>query len=338
VAAALDLGTGCGVQALHLTDHVDRVVATDVNPRALLLAEATAAINGVDVDVRAGSLYEPVAGELFDLVVTNPPFVVSPPGGDRLVYRDSGLPGDEVVRRVVREAPPHLAPGGVAQVLANWVHVAGQPWDERLSRWLEGTGCDAWVVQREVADPAEYVELWLRDAGRHHDADYTERYDAWLAWFEEQGVEGVGFGWLTLRRTDRPRPTLRLEDWPHAVEQPLGGEVTAWLDRVEAVGPMSDRDLLSTAWRRRADVQQETVGVPGAADPEVIVLRQQRGMRRARRADTLTAALVGASDGDLTLHQILAALSGLLEQPVEELVAAALPEVRALADDGFLEP
>jgi hypothetical protein len=338
VAAALDLGTGCGVQALHLTDHVDRVVATDVNPRALLLAEATAAINGVDVDVRAGSLYGPVAGELFDLVVTNPPFVVSPPGGDRLVYRDSGLPGDEVVRRVVREAPPHLAPGGVAQVLANWVHVAGQPWDERLSRWLEGTGCDAWVVQREVADPAEYVELWLRDAGRHHDADYTERYDAWLAWFEEQGVEGVGFGWLTLRRTDRPRPTLRLEDWPHAVEQPLGGEVTAWLDRVEAVGPMSDRDLLSTAWRRRADVQQETVGVPGAADPEVIVLRQQRGMRRARRADTLTAALVGASDGDLTLHQILAALSGLLEQPVEELVAAALPEVRALADDGFLEP
>jgi hypothetical protein len=338
VGAALDLGTGCGVQALHLSDHAERVVATDVNPRALVLARATAAINQVEVDVREGSLYEPVAGERFDLVVTNPPFVVSPPGGERLVYRDSGLPGDEVVRRVVTQAPAHLAPGGVAQVLANWVHVAGQPWEERVASWLEGTGCDAWVVQREVADPAEYVELWLRDVGRHHDPDYTDRYDAWLGWFEEQSVEGVGFGWLTVRSTHRERPEVRLEDWPHAVEQPLGSEIGAWLARVEDIAGFSDRDVLTRAWRRRADVQQETVGAPGAADPEVIVLRQQRGMRRARQADTLTAAVVGASDGDLTLHQILAALSGLLEQPVEELVATALPQVRALAEEGFLEP
>jgi hypothetical protein len=106
---------------------------------------------------------------------------------------------------------------------------------------------------------------------------------------------------------------------------------------VDRLAGREERELLTTRWRRRADVQQETVGAPGAADPEVIVLRQQRGMRRARRADTLTAAMVGASDGDLTLHQILAALSGLLEQPVEELVAQALPEVRSLAEDGFLE-
>jgi hypothetical protein len=337
VGAALDLGTGCGVQALHLTDHAERVVATDVNPRALVLADATAAINGLDVDVREGSLYGPVVGERFDLVVTNPPFVVSPPGGDRLVYRDSGLPGDEVVRRVVTEAPRHLSPGGVAQVLANWVHVAGQPWEERLEGWLEGTGCDAWVVQREVADPAEYVELWLRDAGRHHDPDYTDRYDAWLGWFEEQSVAGVGFGWLTLRSTGRHRPEVRLDDWPHAVEQPLGAEIGSWLARVEATSTMSDREVLTTAWRRRGDVQQETVGVPGATDPDAIVLRQQRGMRRGRRVDTSTAAVVGASDGDLTLHQILVALSGLLEQPVEELVAATLPEVHSLADEGFLE-
>ena len=78
------------------------------------------------------------------------------------------------------------------------------------------------------------------------------------------------------------------------------------------------------------------MGEPGAADPEFIVLRQQRGMRRARRADTLTAAVVGASDGELTLHQILRALSELLDEPVEQLVATALPEVRILVDEGFL--
>ena len=102
---ALDLGTGCGVQALHLTDHVADVVATDVNERALAMTRLNARLNEVDLDVRAGSLFEPVAGELFDLIVTNPPFVVSPATDERLVYRDSGLPGDELVRRVVTTRP-----------------------------------------------------------------------------------------------------------------------------------------------------------------------------------------------------------------------------------------
>ena len=47
VGSALDLGTGCGVQALHLAAHSERVVATDVNTRALRLARFNAALNGV---------------------------------------------------------------------------------------------------------------------------------------------------------------------------------------------------------------------------------------------------------------------------------------------------
>ncbi|HEX5772631.1 MAG TPA: class I SAM-dependent methyltransferase, partial [Nocardioidaceae bacterium] len=160
VERALDLGTGCGVQALHLATHVREVVATDVNERALWITRLNAELNGSEgIDVRDGSLFEPLAGEQFDLVVTNPPFVISPATGERLVYRDSGLPGDEVVRRVVSEAPRHLRPGGWCQVLANWVIEKDRPWDERLRAWVEGSGCDVWVVQREVADPAQYVEL-----------------------------------------------------------------------------------------------------------------------------------------------------------------------------------
>jgi hypothetical protein len=164
VGRALDLGTGCGVQALHLARHATQVVATDVNERALAMTRLNAALNEVDVEDRAGSLFDPVRGELFDLVTTNPPFVVSPATeqpGERLVYRDSGLPGDEMVRRVVSTAPRHLRPGGCCQVLANWVHRRGEPWQDRVAGWLQDSGCDAWVVQREVADVAEYVELWL---------------------------------------------------------------------------------------------------------------------------------------------------------------------------------
>jgi hypothetical protein len=232
----------------------------------------------------------------------------------------------------VTGAPAHLAPGGVAQVLANWVHVDGRPWAERLSGWLDGLGCDAWVVQREVADPAQYVELWLRDAGHDRSGDYVNRYDAWLGWFEDQGITGVGFGWVNLRRTDRAQPQVRVEEWPYEVEQPLGPEVVAWTERVELLASATDEELLATAWRLREDVRQETVGRPGEEDPEVIVLRQQRGMRRARQVDTVDAALVGACDGDLPAGRLLAAVGQLLGASVDDRVRA----VRELVADGFL--
>ena len=67
VGSALDLGTGCGVQALHLAGHADRVVATDVNRRALEIARFNAELNELaPVEVRDGSYFEPVAGERFD--------------------------------------------------------------------------------------------------------------------------------------------------------------------------------------------------------------------------------------------------------------------------------
>ncbi|HSE09160.1 MAG TPA: class I SAM-dependent methyltransferase [Nocardioidaceae bacterium] len=337
VERALDLGTGCGVQALHLASHVREVVATDVNQRALWMTRLNAELNGVEgVDVREGSLYEPVADELFDLIVTNPPFVISPATGERLVYRDSGLPGDEVVRRVVSGAPAHLRADGWCQVLANWVIEKDRPWGERLSPWFQGSGCDAWVVQREVADPAEYVELWLKDAGLHGTDEYAERYDTWLGWFEEQGVEGVGFGWLNLHRTDRDEPVLRFEEWPYEVEQPLGREIADWASRVELERSLDDAALLAARLVARVDVRQETFGEPGAEDPEQIVLRQQRGLRRARTADTVEAGLVGACDGDLRVGQILDALATLLDRDEAAVRREYLPVVRELLVEGFL--
>ena len=129
--------------------------------------------------------------------------------------------------------------------------------------------------------------------------DYAERYDTWISWFDEEGIEAVGFGWLNLRRTDRDQPVLRLEEWPFDVEQPLGS--------------------------------------PGAEVHEQIVLRQQRGLRRARQVDTVEAGLVGACDADLSVGQILGALGSLLERDVEEVRAPYLPAVRDLVDEGFLE-
>ena len=337
VGSALDLGTGCGVQALHLAQHADRVVATDVNARALAVTRFNAALNEVELDVRDGSFFEPVRGERFDLIATNPPFVISPAhqrAGERLVYRDSGLPGDRVVEDIVRTAPRHLNPGGWCQVLANWVIERDRPWDERLAEWLPERH-DALVVQREVLDPAAYVELWLKDAGRHGGPEYLERYDTWLSWFDEQGVEGIGFGWINLHAVDADEPRTELLSWPYDVEQPIAPAIDSWgrAARTVAAGISTDDHLAA-----RADVVQETRGPVGVEDPETIVLRQQLGFRRARTADTVEAALVGACDGDLPVGAILDAVAMLLEADPVATRAAYLPAVAELVVEGFLHP
>ncbi len=329
VGSALDLGTGCGVQALHLARHCHRVVATDVNERALRVARFNARLNALEdrIEVREGSYFAPVEGQRFDLIATNPPFVISPATGERLVYRDSGLPGDRVVEDIVRWAPAHLVDGGWCQVLANWVVPRDQTWEERLAGWLLDT-CDALVVRREVVDPPTYVELWLKDAGQHGAQDYRARYDTWLAWFEEHGIEAIAFGWINVRAGGSGRHTFL--DWPYELEQPIAPAIAAWAEALDVrVGP-------EERVRLREDVRQEATGPVGGEDPEVIVLRQQRGFRRARQADTVVAALVGACDGQLSVGQILDAVAHLLDLDPVETRASYLPVVRELVDEGFL--
>jgi protein-L-isoaspartate O-methyltransferase len=120
VARALDIGTGNGVHALLAARHAGHVIATDINPRALAFTEISAALNGLDnVETRLGSLFEPVAGETFDLITCNAPYVISPKA--RWQYRDAGYPGDEFSRLVVTSAATHLADDGFAAVLVSWL-------------------------------------------------------------------------------------------------------------------------------------------------------------------------------------------------------------------------
>jgi hypothetical protein len=340
VARALDLGTGCGVQALHLTRHADHVTATDLSERALHYARFNAALNGMTLDLRAGSLLEPVSGEQFDLVVSNPPFVITPrrPGVPLFEYRDGGATGDSIVAGLVAELHSILAPGGITQLLGNWELGAGEQWTDRLAGWLDGTGLDAWVIQRETQDVAEYAETWVRDGGhRPGTPEFDDLYAAWLDDFTQRGVERLGFGIITLARPARERAPFRcLEELTHHVEQPAGPAVLAGLHARTWLAEHGDADLLGTRWSVAKDVTEERIGRPGAPDPMVIQLRQGGGLRRTARLDTVAAGLVGASDGELSAGQILAGVALLTEQPVDAVTAEALPMLRSLVAEGFL--
>jgi Methylase of polypeptide chain release factors len=330
--SVLDLGTGCGIQGLHLD--AERLVATDLNPRALDLARISLGLSQVEAELRLGSLYEPVAGERFDLIVTNPPYVISPPRADRLIYRDGGFAGDDLMREVVVGAAAQLEPGGYLVVLGNWA-ITDQPWDQRLAEWITPTGCDALVLQREVLDAFEYIELWLADAGLSGRAEYLPRYRQWLDYFADSGIAAVGLGWLVLHRADRERPEVRFEDWPHAVHQPVGTAFADFFASVDAAR-LPAQEFWARAWRQASGLTQETFGRPGAADPEHLVLRQGYGFGRAIEPGTALAAVVGACDGELPLGVLLAAVAGLLGEDEQALAEELLPRLRELVGLGYL--
>lgn len=344
----LDLGTGCGVQALHASRHARAVVGTDVSARALAFARFNAALAGLGTDrleLRAGSMLEPVAGDRFDLVVSNPPFVITPrdaAGADvpTYEYRDGGRAGDAIVEELVTGVGQVLAPGGVAQLLGNWEVRAGEEWHERVGAWLDASGLDGWVVQRELQDPAEYAETWIRDGGTTPDRDpgaWRARYGAWLDDFASRDVAAIGFGFVTLRRPVSGGPTLRrLEEQTGTVQQPLGAHVAATLAAHDWLEARDDAALAGERLAVAPDVTEERYLTPGAVDPSVVLLRQGGGMGRAVRAGTALAGLVGACDGDLTVGQIVAGLGALLDVPAADVAADVLPSVRGLVRDGLL--
>jgi methylase of polypeptide subunit release factors len=344
--SVLDLGTGCGIQALHAARHARRVVATDISPRALELAALNAALNGIRrIEFRLGSLYEPVAAETFDRIVSNPPFVITPRthGVPSYEYRDGGLEGDDLVASVIAGAVERLAPGGIAQLLGNWEYRSGGDAFERVGEWVDAAGLDAWVVEREVQDAASYAETWIRDGGiLARTEEFDRLYSAWLDDFASRGVTAVGFGYLTLRRPRAGAPTLRrLERLDGALgHNPtgLGRVVAATLDAFDWQHALDDAQLCASVLAVAPDVTEERHYWPGDEHPTVMDLRQGGGFGRTHPLGTALAAVVGACDGELPLGAICSAVADLLEVDESELVAEIVPAVRELVTTGFLLP
>ncbi|MFT3714796.1 MAG: class I SAM-dependent methyltransferase [Gordonia sp. (in: high G+C Gram-positive bacteria)] len=334
---ALDIGTGCGIQSLHLSTHCDEVVATDTNPRALALASATARLNGLAWDLREGSLFAPVAGERFDLIVANPPFVVGS-GAQDYIYRDSGIEGDGVSRQLIEQMADHLEPGGIAQLLANWIVRDPERWDERIRGWVEGTGLDAWVVQRELADPVSYVSLWTADAGENLRAT-ADRATAWLDWFEREKIAGIGMGLVTLRKpeTRSGEPDVVIEEILDAGQEVTGFEAQAYWARRDYLAAMSDEELLA-ARLTTAPVFLETQSLPGPDGWQQVAALVTRpgGPGAVLPVDEVMTALLAGSRGVLPLSVLVGLLADVHDVDPDALAEAALPVIREAVGRGIL--
>ena len=379
VRTALDLGCGCGIQTLYLLRHAEHVVATDISARALAFTAFNAALAGVSVtgapgagsdiapssgldseadaasdsgsdaghlELLHGSLLEPVAGRRFDLIASNPPFVLTPPavreaGLPLMEYRDAGGP---ILPGLVAGLGEHLEPGASAVMLGNWEHRGAGSWRDAVAAWLP-EGLDAWVIERELQDPVEYATMWLRDGGLTPERDpeaFDAALEAWIDDFEARDVRGVGFGYLIVHRPRHPREPWRLlEEVTTSGQGVLGPHVAEVLEVRERLAGLDDDAVADLRPLLAPDVTEERHLIPGAAEPTVILLRQGGGLGRTLQASTAVAALAGVADGELSVGQVasaVAALSELNAADAAALRAEMVEATRHLLTTGFLHP
>ena len=373
VETALDLGVGCGIQTLYLLRHVRQVVATDISTRALEFTAFNVALAGVDstrVQLRRGNLLEPVAGQRFDLIVSNPPFVITPPsvrqaGLPLMEYRDAGGP---ILPALVRGLEDHLNPDGVAVMLGNWEHREGTSWRTSVNQWI-GKSLDAWIIQREVQDPVEYAAMWLRDGGLTPERSAVAFENALAAWqedFDSRQVSGVGMGYLVFHApsvaatsgpggtalegqaapeepaSDTAAPGAVVEPWRVLEEVPtsgqgaLGEHVAQVIAAHETLRGLDDTQVAALKLRTASGLSKEEALTPTPV-PTAPVIRQAEGFGRVIAVGMPEVALLSASDeGLLTVAQIAAAVASLTSEDPAAVLADMVAATRTFAHTGMV--
>jgi SAM-dependent methyltransferase len=315
VENALDLGTGSGVLAMLAARHAQRVVGVDVNPRALAFAELNAALNGCEnVEWRRGDWLAAVEGEAFDLVVCNPPYLISP--DTTFTFRDNRLRGDAFCEQLVRGVPAHLAPGGLAHLLVSWGHRADEDWSAPLRRWVGATGCDAILLRYASEDPLTHAAEW-NESLRDDPERFGATLDRWTAYCAELGIERIGWGAVVLRRRDGANWVLALTTSGSRMA-PAGHHLERLIAAQDALGELDGESVLTLAGDHRLDRSVRLGGGVGVLERAFLRLDGGLGTR---------------IELDPEMLEVVASLDG---RPLGELPPGALPGVRRLFELGFL--
>jgi methylase of polypeptide subunit release factors len=315
VRRALDVGSGSGVQALFAARHSDSVIATDLNERALAFVELNAALNGfTNIETRAGSLFEPVAGERFDLITCNAPYVVSPER--RWLYRDSGFNADEVSEKVVAAAAEHLELDGFATLLVSWVAEDEDSRDEHPLDWTDELDCDDWILPIWESDALSHAATWNDHL---EGAPKAAALDEWTEYLDGLGVDWVTEGAIVLHRRNGGGPhTTRIDE----IDEDIGNasdQVERAFEARARLAELDDDELLAST---------VTIAAP---------LRVEHELEPRRGRATVTEATVTLDEGTQSTiettaraPELLAALDGRtpLRDAIEKL---GIPRDDALA-------
>ena len=334
--ATLDLGTGSGILSLGAAGHSDRVIATDLNPRVPSFVSFNARLNGIDnIELRMGDGFAPVAGLTFDLILSNPPFFITPKSD--YLFCDNQMELDQLCRLLVQQGPAHLNEGGYMQMLCEWAQVGDQPWEERIAEWLQGSGCDAWVMKGLTQYPEEYAQHRIRETTQDTGRD-QELYEGYMDYYRSRHVQAIHDGLIVMRRR-AGKNWVRIEEVPKTPTGNLGDLILSTFAAHDLLLEMeSDDKLLAIKPRLAPHVRLEQVCNQSGHSwhAESLTLRLTSGFPFHWKVQPLVAEFLATCDGTRTADEAVEALAIAANAPVDTVRRECLAMMRKLIERGFV--
>ncbi len=337
----LDLGTGGGIQAILAGVHARQVIATDISPRALSLAGLALRINGIDnVTLRQGSMFDPVPGETFDLIVSQPPFVISPE--NTKTFRDSGMPGDTFCEAIIRQVPDYLRADGWSSIMFSWGHRDEGGWPDRPRSWVEGCDCDVWIIRLRRDDVFSYAVQWVRGLSREREDSDIERVRTWLAYYEQFGFEMISTGVVVFHKRTTGKNWIRVDALDTQDGRGSCGPQIQNIFAAESLlrslpGPEALLDL-KLRLAEETEMQQTLIPSSGSWQIQNARVNHRRGFAFPVQVDGMSAELLSGFDGKGTLRSVVEALAQRFSLEGPRLLEEAIPVTVRLMRNGYLVP
>ena len=329
----LDLCCGGGIQSFLLAPYAKEIVAVDRNPRAVNMEQFGAALNGFGhVSFRESDFFSAVAGDRFDAIVCNPPYVLSPER--EKYYRDGGMEGDTLAEKVVRETAGYLTEGGCAYFVCDVATRNGVAAVDRLRSWAVGNGCDLLAITAPALAPLAYADMWSKPES---EAARAEIETKWVARFAELGIESVTHMLVAMRRRTGENWVV-IDALPKRTEGDFGRQIDRRFEgqdfvRRDAAETWSARLRLTPEARLHRLLRAE--GGRWATEEAKVVVSD--GLMYEFVVDPRTVDFLVMFDGTLTMEEVLGRLALAMGVNVEKVRSGWLGYVHQLAADGVLE-
>jgi methylase of polypeptide subunit release factors len=331
----LELCAGTGIAALIAgARYAKKSWAADLSGRCTHFAEFNRLLNGLEnVCAVQSDLYAAVEGLRFDRIVAHPPYI--PAVEQKLMFRDGGEDGEQILRGVVQGLPRFLNPGGRFYALTLATDRENETFEQRIRKWL-GDAQDEFnlflVLNSSDNRPDSILKAVAEAKGKLGDlGPRTKLYD-------QLKVKTVLYGVVVLERRERAGKALTGRCLK---AQNAGSETVEWFRNWQiSLGREGfDRELLAARPHPPAGFRLivSHAWQDGELLPKEFRLRCEYPLSNDARAEPWIAVLVGACDGSRTVAEVYQQLKA------QDVIAAEMSEsefcrfIKVLAGSGFLE-